>query len=102
METIKAYSFIDTPDPKNIRKDIETAPLTFLKKVLSSNRYAFGVDNITRNGVYREMGYKYDFRPFLRHFVYKQYGSWYESYAINKTNLRHLVYGKIDAIIENK
>ncbi len=56
--------------------------------------------NIINSGVYKLMGYAYDFRPFLKQYVYKQYGQWHEAYAINKTYLRKITYGIIDKIIE--
>lgn len=99
-QTIKAYSFITDPDIKHIRKDIEQNPEQFLKEKLTANNYAFGVSEITRSGVYKEMGYKYDFRPFLKKYVYKKYGSWSEMYSLNKTNLRKLVAGRVEKILE--
>lgn len=96
---IQAYPFVSNPDPQYIRKDIEEKPVEFLKDLLLFSS-SFGVDEVTRRGVFKYMGYCYDLRPYLKHFVYKHYGGWHESYALNKTNLRKLTHGKIDKIIQ--
>lgn len=59
-----------------------------------------GNDNLMRSGVYKLMGYAYNFRPYLKQFVYKQYGSWHEIFAPNKTTVRKIIYGSIDKIVE--
>ncbi len=102
METtpVRARSFIEAPEEKYIRNDIEQDPQAFVMEKLTSSKYNFGVDEIMRHGIYKEMGYKYDLRAYVRHFVYKQYGSWHESYALNRTNLRKLIRGHIDQILE--
>jgi len=46
------------------------------------------------------MGWAYDFRPNLKKFLVKQYGTWTEIYAPNKTLARKQFIGKIDAIKE--
>ena len=56
--------------------------------------------NILSYGCFKGMGYKFNLRPFLKKFLVKQYGSWQEYYAYNKTNLRKSIYGKIDQIVE--
>ena len=91
--SITGYKFADTDTL--MREDIN---IDFLKQRLSS-RHNFGVDNIMR-GYYLETGWRYDVRDLLKRYLYKQYGRWYECYALNKTNLRSLVYGRIDEIIE--
>lgn len=92
------YSFSNGSE-HDLRTDILESPLPFLKKKLS-NRYDFGVDNITSRAVYREKGWAYDFREYLRKFVYQQHGQWSQIYALNKTNARQLIYGRINKIIE--
>jgi len=93
------YAFNERGDLNKVDKDILENPTQWLEKKLS-DAYNFGVDNITRDGVYRLQAIAYDFRPFLRRFVYKQHGSWSEMWAINKTNLRKLVHGRIDQILD--
>ena len=97
---MKATPFIVDPSPKNIRKDIETNPRAFLKATLTGSPYDFGVTEILNTGTYKEMGYRYDFRPLLKRYVYKRYDSWTEAFALNKANLRALVLGNIDEILE--
>lgn len=97
-----AYAFTDGVEERDKRKDIEENPMEFLVRKLRGSRFDFGVDNITRTGAYKEMGWAYNLRGLLRKFVYKQYDSWQEIYALNKTNVRELVGGRIIKIIEVK
>jgi hypothetical protein len=60
----------------------------------------FGLDNLHKYGHYRLMGWSYDFTPFLTLFLVKQYDSWQEYYAPNKTALRNSIYGTIQRIVE--
>ena len=45
-------------------------------------------------------GYCFDFSDVLKTFVIKQYGSYREYKACDRTSLRACIYGKIDKIIE--
>lgn len=83
----------------NIRHDILKNPVQVLNKIMS-NRFNFGVDNISSRAVYREMGWAYDFREYLRKFVYQKHGQWSQIYALNKANVRLLVGGRITKILE--
>lgn len=74
-------------------------PLEFIKKVYSSPYYT-NADNILRHGNYKLSGYLYDFKPYLKKYLYKQYGQWSEIYAPNKTSVRKVIYGRIDKIIQ--
>lgn len=73
-------------------------PKDFLKRVYLEGR--FGLDNLKRHGKYLRMGWAYDFNPYIKTFVYKQYGTWSECNAPNKTLLRKVISGRIDKIIE--
>lgn len=46
------------------------------------------------------MGWMFSFKNFLRRFIVNQYGNWCEYYAFDKTALRHVIYGRIDEIVE--
>lgn len=46
------------------------------------------------------LGYRFDFSDILRKFIVKQYNTWYEYYAIDRTSLRAYLYGHIDQIVE--
>lgn len=96
--TIPHYKFTDT-DAKPLLITEDYAPDFFLKRVLNSP-FNFGANNIMSHGVYKEKGWAYNLRAYLKKYVYKQHGQWYESYAINKGNLRKLVRGRIHKIIE--
>lgn len=53
-------------------------------------------------GQYRDRGFQFDLRPFLKVYVVKQYGSWHEYLAPNKTILRKFISCRIDKIVEVK
>lgn len=74
-------------------------PKEFLKSKYTKG-CIFGIDNLQKNGIYRIMGWAYNFRPYLKRYVVKQYDQWQEYYAPNKTSLRATIYGKIDIIQE--
>ena len=82
---------------QNQRPTIENAH-DFLKRAYV--RFYTNNDNLIRYGFYKLMGYKYDFKPFLKLYLYKQYGSWSEAYAPNKTMLRSVIGGRIEQIKE--
>ncbi|WP_315398670.1 hypothetical protein [Neisseria sicca] len=45
-------------------------------------------------------GWAFDFSAVLKLFLVKQYGSWYEMWATDKTAVRAHVYGRIERIVE--
>lgn len=73
-------------------------PLSYIEKLFS--KFHSQIHDVLRTGIFKSMGYAYDFRPFCKKFLYKQHGDWTEVYAPNKTVLRRCVYGKIDKIVE--
>ena len=56
--------------------------------------------NVAQSGIYKNMGYAYNLRPYLKRYLVKQYGNWNEYFAPNKTMLRKSMHGKIDKIVE--
>lgn len=60
----------------------------------------FGLDCLQREGVYRISGWSFNFRPFMRKFVVKQYGHWSEMWGPNKTSIRLSTFGTVDQIVE--
>ena len=46
------------------------------------------------------MGYRFGFEDVLNTYIVKQYGSWYEYHAPDKTSLRSFLYGRIEKIAE--
>lgn len=96
-EKVIGIPFVDHVD-QQARPEIEN-PKEFLKKAY--NQFYINNNNLLRYGTYKLMGYSYNFRPYLKSYLYKQYGQWSEGYAPNKTLLRQIVGGKIDKIVDN-
>jgi hypothetical protein len=96
METFK-FSSMATDEPPDILQG--RTERDFLRAKYTRG-CIFGLDDLQRSGVYRFMGWKYNFRQFLKAFVVKQHGSWQEYFAPNKTALRTSIYGKIQKIVE--
>ena len=96
---MRIYKFTEGAEEKDLIKIDD--PKLFLKKKYE-DRFSFGLDDLQRTGVYREMGWAYDFRLDLKQYLYKQYSFWQESYALNKTVLRKIIGGKINKIIDYK
>jgi len=61
-------------------------------------------ENVNRNSYFKSAiplsGYRFDFSEILKTYVVKQYGSYQEYKAIDKTSVRAMLYGRIDKIIE--
>lgn len=94
--TIVGYPFVSHVD-QDKRPTITNAE-NYLKKVYDNN-YSCAQD-ISRTGMERAGGYRYDFKSLLNKFLYLQHGNWNQAYAPNKTLLRAITYGKIDKILE--
>lgn len=94
--TVKGFPFVPHVDQNN-RPTIENAN-DFLKRAYV--KFYTNNDNLIRYGYYKLRGYRYDFKPFLKKYLYSQYGNWVEVYAPNKTLLRQVIGGKINKIIE--
>ena len=95
---IEAWKFTDTDREKPDILKGET-PEEFLNNKLSSS-FNFGADNLTRSGMYRLYGWKFDFTPYLKRFVVKTNDSIYETYAVNKTQARKLAGARVIYILE--
>lgn len=85
--------------PKYMPETHEEA-IAWIKARYQDGGYQFGLDNLKSYGVYRLQGWNFNFRPYLKRFVYLQYGQWQECHAPNRTLLRKVVHGKIDQILE--
>ncbi len=97
MEDVKAHQFSsDAPCPEILHGK---SPWEFLKEKYQRG-CIFGLDNLQRSGVYRLNGWSFDFKPYMKQFLVKQYDSWQEYYAPNKTILRNSIYGVIQRIVE--
>lgn len=96
---MKTYKFSDTAidsPPDILGKKTEQE---FLHEKYTRG-CSFGLDNLQKFGTYKYMGWCFDFRHLLKKFLTKQYDSWQEYYAPNKTALRNSLYGKIEKIVE--
>lgn len=91
------YAFVSHVNKE--KNPIIENPIEFLKKVYSTPFYTNSYI-ILSTGFYKNLGYKFDFRPFLKIYLYKQKGVWSEVYAPNKKLLRSITVGKIDKIVE--
>lgn len=64
----------------------------------------FITEKVNKNGFSKNgipvLGVMINFKPVLKTFIVKQYGSLQEYNAIDKTSLRAMLYGKIEYIIE--
>lgn len=60
-------------------------------------------ENANRNSYFKYAiplrGYRFDFSDILKTYVVKQYGSYQEYTAVDKTSLRAMIYGRIDKIL---
>jgi len=61
-------------------------------------------ENVNHNAYFKSAvplsGWRFDFSDVLKTYVVKQYGSYQEYRAIDKTSLRTMLYGRIERIIE--
>lgn len=94
--SVTGYPFVQHVD-QSARPVIEDAR-AFLKRAYV--RFYTNNHNLLRYGSYKVAGYSYNFHEYLKSYVYKQHGSWYEAYAPNKTTLRQVIGGRIDKIVE--
>lgn len=60
----------------------------------------FGLDHLMSGGRYLLYGWAFDFKPYLKRILVKQYDGWQEYYAPNKTALRKCLYGRIQEMVE--
>ena len=94
------YKFNENANNDNLNNEILENPKKWLDNRMTGSKFNFGVNNLTSQAVYRQMGWAYDFRDYLKKYVYQKYGTWSQVYALNKTNVRKLIGGKINKIIE--
>ena len=97
---MRVFDFVGDADEKNKRTDIDYTFVLNKFKVLKC--WDTGLYDLLRHGHYKSMGFCYDFRGDLKHYVVKQYGEWCEYYAPNKTLLRKVLCGKVQKILDYK
>lgn len=61
-------------------------------------------ENVNSNCFFKDSvpvrGVRFNFSAFLNTYLVKQFGSWQEYKAYNKTSLRAFIHGKIDKIVQ--
>lgn len=97
---MRVYAFVDYADEKNKRADIDYNFV--INKFKISKCWDYGMHDLLRRGVYRNMGFCYDFRENLKRYLVKQYGEWNEYFAPNKTLLRKVLGSRVQKIIDYK
>jgi hypothetical protein len=95
IPTITGVPFVDHVD-QNAKPTLNVSDL--LKKVFSGG-LSFGFCEVSSNGYYKLMGYKYNLKPYLKTILVYQYGNWNMYFAPNKTTLRRCLYGRIDKMV---
>jgi len=96
MESVIGLPFVSHVN-QELRPTLEN-PKEWLKRCYV--RFYTNIENVVNYGTYKNMGYAYDLKPYLKKYLYKLHGRWHEAYAPNKTSLRKMVYGTITEIIE--
>jgi hypothetical protein len=101
MTEVKAYKFSScaTDIAPNILNG--KTPIEFLTDKYSKG-CIFGLDCLKKSACYKFMGWSFNFSPFLKKFLVKQYDHWQEMYAPNQTAIRLSTYGRIEMIVELK
>lgn len=99
MKAKESTQVVGYPFVNHVNQELHpTLEVSFLRDAYV--RYYTNNSNLISYGCYKLMGYEYDFKPYLKKYLYKQYGIWTEAYAPNKTLLRKVIYGSIDKIVE--
>lgn len=99
IDNVKCYVFSTTANltpPQLEAKSVEE----FLYKIYNSSYLTFGLNDLKEFGIYKYLGWAFDFKPYLRRFVIKTGGSWRELYAPNKEKLRIVTHARISEIVE--
>jgi|TARA_Y100000034_G_scaffold114835_1_gene151341 hypothetical protein len=97
-KNIPSWKFSETAKEKPV---FNVSIEEFLKKIYK-NKFSFGYDNLEKEGIYRLLGWAFDFRMYLKKYVYKTEYYILEGYFLNKTDCRRNAYGKVYYIIEIK
>ena len=101
MEQLRAFQFSETA----VKEKPDILQGKTIKEFLSS-KYdkgcIFGRENLMCSSYYKIMGWCFDFSPYLKRYVVKQYDQWHEYFAPNKTMLRRVLLGRIQEIQEIK
>jgi hypothetical protein len=94
---MEVTQFSSSAEKNPIQIDVDS----FIQKAYGDGYVGCQVDMLC-DGIYKYMGWQYDFREYLTRYVVRQYGNWRDYYAPNKTILRKVLGSGITKIIEFK
>jgi hypothetical protein len=100
MKTKTIQSITGFPFVSHVNQDARPTITNEIINKIFGGGYHSNFHDVSRSGTLKIMGYKYNLRPFLKLYLVKQYGSWSEYYAPNKTTLRKCLHGAIEKINE--
>ena len=106
MKQVKIYPFNERGVVENVKGSV---PYIIAEKLnngikLTNGDLMYITEKVNDNVFFKDsiplQGVRFDFSDFLKTYVVKQYGSWREYKAVNKTTLRKYIYGTIEKIVE--
>lgn len=92
LETLKTAKVYQLREKLNKGEKLSRAEKNWIAEAVNRNAFF--------NKAIPLMGYRFGFEDILKAYVVKQYGSWQEYNAPDKTSLRNFIYGRIDQIAE--
>lgn len=105
MKNLIAYKFV-TWDIRPLEEYEFTLPYKAKVKLLNGEKLTRAEKDMLVSsvfysfGVIKMGGWAFDFRPYLKTYLVKQYDRWQEYKAFDKTSLRTILYGTIQKIVE--
>ena len=105
MNNLIAYKFV-TWDIKPLEELQSTLPYRAKVKLLNGEKLTRAEKDMLVSSVFYSFGiikmggWAFDFRPYLKTYLVKQYDRWEEYKAFDKTSLRTILYGTIQRIVE--
>ncbi|HTO17414.1 MAG TPA: hypothetical protein VLZ83_16735 [Edaphocola sp.] len=92
LETLKTAKVYQLREKLNKGEKLSRADKNWIAEAVNRNAFF--------NRAIPLMGYRFGFEDILKTYVVKQYDSWQEYNAPDKTSLRSFIYGRIDKIAE--
>lgn len=101
VQEIPTYCFSSMVELKHKNEDIcnGLSPKEYLKTIYKHNTNSC-LSSLRTNGVIRSMGWEYDFKSYLKRYVYKLHNNWHECYAPNKVAVKTSTFGTVKEVIE--
>ena len=105
MNNLIAYKFV-TWDIRPLEELQSTLPYRAKVKLLNGEKLTRAEKDMLVSSVFYSFGiikmggWAFDFRPYLKTYLVKQYDRWEEYKAFDKTSLRTILYGTIQRIVE--